>query len=148
MSALTENERRQLIEELHRARHGFGLAASFDAEARELSRTCGDEITVRLALADGVVTAFSWEGHGCTVSMASASALAELAPGMPVAGVVALAEAFFASLAPDGGAHVGTPVDPPGVSLGASEAFAGIGRYPLRAGCASLAWRAALAAIG
>ena len=139
MAALTEAERRQLIEELHRARHGFGLAASFDAEARELSRTCGDEITVRLALADGVVTAFSWEGHGCTVSMASASALAELAPGMSVAGVVALAEGFFASLAPGGTS---------GTALGDAEAFAGIGRYPLRAGCASLAWRAALAAIG
>ena len=141
MDALTENERRQLIEELHRVRHGFGLAASFDAEAHELSRTCGDEVTVRLTLADGVVTAFSWEGHGCTVSMASASALAELARGMPVAGVFALAEEFFASLAP-GDTSLGH------ASLGAAEAFAGIGRYPLRAGCASLAWRAALAAIG
>lgn len=139
MDALTEAERRQLIEELHRARHGFGLAASFDAEAHERSRTCGDEVTVRLSLADGVVTAFSWEGHGCTVSMASASALAELAPGMPVAGMAVLAESFFASLAPGGTS---------GVALGDAEAFAGIGRYPLRAGCASLAWRATLAAIG
>ena len=144
MDALTEYERRQLIEELHRARHGFGLAASFDAESRELSRTCGDEVTVRLTLTDGVVTAFSWEGHGCTVSMASASALAELAPGMPVAGVVALAEEFFASLAPEG-TSLG---DALGDTLGAAEAFVGIGRYPLRAGCASLAWRATLAAIG
>ncbi|CAN5150401.1 SUF system NifU family Fe-S cluster assembly protein [soil metagenome] len=133
---LTEAERLQLIEELHRARHGVGLAASFDAEGHRRTPSCGDEVTVRLRLDGARITAFSWEGHGCVVSMAAASALAAMVVG--VEDFPALAERYFATVAADGAA------DP---SLGDAEAFVGVGRFPLRAGCASLAWRATLEAL-
>ncbi len=60
--------RQLVIEDLHRARHGYGLAEEFDGEGSEISPACGDTVTVRVS-ADG----FSWQGNGCTVSMAAAS---------------------------------------------------------------------------
>ena len=66
------------------------------------------------------------------------SAPARPAPGLGTVAFRALAERYLATL--DAAA---TP-DP---ELGDLEAFAGIGRYPLRAGCASLAWRATLDAL-
>lgn len=119
--------RQLIIEDLHRARHGYGLAAQYDGEASEISPACGDTITVRVS-ADG----FTWQGNGCTVSMAAASALGETSR----VSFAEIIDGYLASVAPDG-----TPVD------GDLEAFAGIGRFPLRARCATLAWRAAQAAM-
>ncbi len=117
-----------MIEDLYRARHGYGLAESFVAEASTRSPSCGDEVTVRVGPAG-----FSWEGNGCVVSMAAASALGTVT----VTEFVALSDAYLASIALDG-----TPVDNDELAC-----FAGVGRFPLRAGCATLAWRAALAAL-
>lgn len=121
--------RQLIIEDLHRARHGYGLAEEFEGEASEISPACGDTVTVRVS-----GEAFSWQGNGCTVSMAAASALATIS----VDEFRALDAAYLASVLADG-----EPVDSD--ELGA---FAGIGRFPLRARCATLAWRAAGGALG
>ena len=44
---------------------------------RLLNPTCGDEVTLYLAVDEGTVTAASFEGGGCSISMASASMLTE-----------------------------------------------------------------------
>jgi nitrogen fixation NifU-like protein len=97
-------------------------------------------VTVRVDVADGIVSSLRWEGHGCVVSTAAASALAALAPGLRVPELAALAARYFASLDPDA-----RPDDHP--ALADTDVFAGIGRFPLRAGCASLARRTALDAM-
>ena len=68
-----------------------------------------------------------------STSMAAASALGATS----VADFERLFDAYLASVAPDG-----VPVE------GDLEAFAGVGRFPLRARCATLAWRAARTAVG
>ncbi len=65
------------------------------------------------------------------VSTAAASALGSLSP------------AEFSELAP----RYLASVDPGGEPLDGFEEFAGIGRFPLRGGCATIAWRAALDAL-
>jgi nitrogen fixation NifU-like protein len=120
--------RQLVIEDLHRARHGYGLAEDFTGEGSEISPACGDTVTVRVGPGG-----FSWQGNGCTVSMAAASALGATSVG----DFERLSDAYLASVAPDG-----VPVE------GDLEAFAGIGRFPLRARCATLAWRAARTALG
>lgn len=119
--------RQLIIEDLHRARHGYGLADEFAGEGSEISPACGDTVTVRVGPGG-----FSWQGNGCTVSMAAASALGATS----VERFTAIADDYLASVLPDG-----QPVD------GDLEAFAGIGRFPLRARCATLAWRAAQTAL-
>ena len=119
--------RQLIIEDLHRARHGYGLESEFTGEGSEISPACGDTVTVRVGPGG-----FSWQGNGCTVSMAAASALGATS----VETFAAIADDYLASVLPDG-----RPVD------GDLEAFAGIGRFPLRARCATLAWRAAQTAL-
>jgi nitrogen fixation protein NifU and related proteins len=130
---LSDSERSMLLEELARRPHA--LSDSFTHEAHLVSPTCGDEVTIHLTLSPTfVIQELSWSGHGCTVSMAGAAALsATFAPEVPE--LRKLYAEYEASV--NGGAALD----------GDLEAFAGIGRFPLRAGCATLAWRAALQAI-
>ena len=119
--------RQLVIEDLHRARHGYGLADDFTGEGSEISPACGDTVTVRVGPGG-----FTWQGNGCTVSMGAASALGATS----VADFTLLVDDYLASVAPEG-----APV------AGDLETFAGIGRFPLRARCATLAWRAARTAL-
>jgi nitrogen fixation NifU-like protein len=137
---MDDAERTAVIEDLARSRIGYGLgdgdgAAGLSATRR--SPACGDEVTMRVDVADGILIAVRWEGHGCQVSMAAASALADTASGLELREFANLAGRYLESVAPGG-----SPVE------GGLEVFAGIGRFPLRAGCATLSWRAVLAALG
>lgn len=127
MDALTDAERSTLLRELELARDGFtpGTAVLADA-ATETSPACGDTIAVRVHGGG-----FEWEGHGCTVSMAAASALG----GLSVDEFRSTVDAYFAAVASEG------------LLDGNLEPFAGIGRFPLRGRCATLAWTAARRAI-
>jgi nitrogen fixation NifU-like protein len=134
MALLEESERAAVIEQLAKARVGFGLIEGVPS-VRRRSPTCGDEFTVQLVVMDDAITELHWEGHGCVVSTAAAGALASLALGLSPSAFTALAGRYLESVQ-EGGV--------PDESFGDAEVFAGIGRYPLRAGCATLAWRAAL----
>lgn len=138
--SLDETERAALIEQLARSRKGFGFDRldSFARSAHRRSPTCGDEFSVRVVVANDIISELRWEGHGCVVSTAAAGALAAVAPGLAPSSFVALADRYFESVQADGA---------PDAAFGDAEVFAGIGQYPLRAGCASIAWRAAVAAI-
>lgn len=138
---LDESERAALIEQLAKARHGFGFEGvdAVAPSAHRRSPTCGDEFTVRVVMTDDAIAAVHWEGHGCVVSTAAAGALAALAPGLSRSSFLALAARYLEAVLADGA---------PDAEFGDAEVFAGIGRYPLRAGCASLAWRAAVQAVG
>ena len=135
---LTEPDRAALVEDLAKARLGAGLGDVPGFEAHRRSPACGDEVTVRIVLDGDVIESLRWDGHGCVVSTAAASALSAAVSGLDVADFRGLADRYLATLDADAA---------PDPSLGDLEAFAGIGRYPLRAGCASLAWRAALDAL-
>lgn len=156
---LSDLMRQQLIEDLHIARTGFGFAddtgeirfvmpssrpdirdgaGEVSAEAFVRSPACGDEVRVQLAVQDGLITRFNWQGHGCVVSTASASALAGMAIGLDVVEFAALAvkfsESVWRGIAPDS-------------DLGDAAVFAGIGRIPLRGRCATLSWNATADAL-
>ncbi len=48
-----------------------------DIKFRDVNPTCGDDITFELKIEDDKVTDVAFNGHGCAISMASASMLAE-----------------------------------------------------------------------
>jgi NifU-like protein involved in Fe-S cluster formation len=140
---LADADRALLLEQLASTRTGHGIPDDLvGPTASRRSPTCGDRFTVAFVL-DGagdaaVVRAAHWTGHGCTVSTAAAVALAETATGLTVAAVRELAALQLAAVEP------GAVADE---RLEFGAAFAGIGRFPLRAGCATLAWRAAVDAL-
>ena len=133
--------REQLIVDLDRARTGYG-EVSADA-VMVTSPTCGDEVAAQIEHDGGVIRALTWHGHGCTVSMASASALAALVPGITLTEFAELKEEFIDSLS----APTPESDEVPDGPLGDAAAFTGIGRLPLRARCASLAWEATAQAL-
>lgn len=117
-----------------RERHGYGLVESPSAESHQLNRSCGDEITLRVVAEDGVITSISWEGHGCSISQASASMLCDVASDTSVAEITHIIGAFRSMLhsrGKDGGSEE---------ILGDAVAMSGVSKYPPRINCAMLAW--------
>lgn len=157
-AVLTDAERSMLLEDLARTSHELSETYTHEGFAR--SPACGDEVTVRLTLVStraptlettpepdraptlsldsSEIHDVSFAVHGCTVSRAATTALAGLPP-MSVPAFRAMYERYSAAVN-----GVGL-ID--GVGEGDLEPFAGIGRFPLRAQCATLAWRALAAAI-
>jgi hypothetical protein len=74
----------EIILDHYKHPHGRGLREPYDAEAHHVNPTCGDEITLRVRVGDGVIDDVSYEGMGCSISQASASVLYELVRGRKV----------------------------------------------------------------
>lgn len=123
----------QVILDHARERHGDGTVAEPHAERFEHNPTCGDEITLQLAIADGRVQELAWRGTGCSISIASASVLSDLALGRTPAELTELIGSFRTMLRSRGDGD-------PDESLGDAVAFQGVSRYVMRVKCAMLAW--------
>ncbi len=142
MSAL-DGLYQQLILDHAKKRAGEGLLDHHDAQHFERNPSCGDEITLQLALTPDTdrVAALGWTGTGCSISMASASVLSELAPGLSVDELRALIGEFREMLRSRG---AGEPDDE---VLGDAVAFHGVSKFVMRIKCAMLAWVATEACL-
>jgi nitrogen fixation NifU-like protein len=126
----------EIILDHYKRPHGRGLREPFDAEAHHVNPTCGDEVTLRVALKDGTVADISYEGIGCSISQASASVLHNLLKGATVADTLRRHEAFIELMGGRG------QVEPDEALLEDAVAFAGVAKYPARVKCALLPWMA------
>ena len=124
-----------ILDHAKRPQHA-GLREPFDAEVHHVNPTCGDEVTLRVHVTDGVVTDVSYDAMGCSISIASTSVLAEETIGQPVAQAL---ETFLAMrrMLTSKGAEAGDVEE-----IGDGVAFAGVSRYPARVKCALLGWTA------
>jgi nitrogen fixation NifU-like protein len=95
---------------------------------------CGDEVELTMRVREGTVEAIAFDGHGCSISRASASMMCEGVDGRSVAEATDLGRRFKAMMLE--GAR---PDD-----LGDLEALQGVARIPLRIKCAVLPWNALL----
>ena len=131
----------QVILDHARQRYGFGLREGAAGESFQVNPTCGDEVRLRVHLADGPrprITAVSWEGQGCSISQASLSVLADLVEGVEVAEADEIAGAFRALMHNRGKALDADREE----LLGDAAAFVGVARFPARVKCAMLGWMA------
>jgi nitrogen fixation NifU-like protein len=130
----------EIILDHYRSPHGAGLREPFDAESVQINPTCGDEITLRVALDSSgdtvTVREVSHETLGCSISQASASVLTDLVVGRSVADSLTVLAAFQEMAQGRG------QVEPNEDVLGDGVAFAGVARYPARVKCALLGWMA------
>ncbi|PCN49035.1 SUF system NifU family Fe-S cluster assembly protein [Curtobacterium sp. 'Ferrero'] len=133
----------QVILDHARARHGDGPLEHADAEHFERNPTCGDEITVRVRLEPGTdrIAAVAWQGDGCSISMASASVLTDMAPGRTVPEFLRLTESFREMMRSRGAGEPDEDV------LEDLVAFHGVSKFVMRVKCGMLAWVAAEAAV-
>ncbi|MEP6851677.1 MAG: Fe-S cluster assembly sulfur transfer protein SufU [bacterium] len=121
-----------------------GLIDSFDAEVHHVNPTCGDEVTLRVRLADGAVSDLGWEGLGCSISQASTSVMSGLVIGRSVEDALALQEEFLDLMQSRGDAHLDEAAEE---RLDDAVAFEGVAKYPARVKCALLGWMAMKGAV-
>ena len=127
----------EIILDHYKHPHGRGLRDPFSGEAHHVNPTCGDEITVRVAVSGSSdFSDISYDGLGCSISQASASVLHELLSGRDAASAAGIHEAFVALMQGRG------QVEPDEDVLGDAVAFAGVGRHANRVKCAMLGWTA------
>jgi nitrogen fixation NifU-like protein len=121
--------------------HGRGLLENPTAQSHQLNPTCGDEITLSVRVVDGQIEAIGWEGHGCSISQASASLLATLLPTNSVAEAEVLLQDFRTALRSRGTVELDEE------RFGDAIALNGVSRYVARVKCAMLGWVAFEAAL-
>ena len=128
----------EVILDHHRHPIGRGLREPFGGQAHHINTSCGDELTVRVALsADGTrVEDVSWEGDGCAISVASMSVLCDNLTGATVEQSLQSHGAFLELMHSKG---QGT-ADPD--LLADAVAFTGVAQFPARVKCALLGWMA------
>lgn len=118
--------------------HHRGLREPFAAEAHHVNPTCGDEVTLRVALSDDgeQIADVSYDGQGCSISQAATSVLADQVIGKSVGDALKTVEAFNEMITSRGGIAGDEDL------LGDGIAFAGVSKYPARVKCALLGWLA------
>ncbi|MDO3396198.1 SUF system NifU family Fe-S cluster assembly protein [Nocardioides sp. SOB44] len=136
MSAELDSLYQEIILDHYKNPHHKGLREPFEAEVHHVNPTCGDEITLRVHLADGVVQDVSYDSLGCSISQASTSVMADLVIGKPVDEAMSIHEEFLALMQGKG------TVEPDEEVLEDGIAFAGVAKFPARVKCALLSWMA------
>jgi nitrogen fixation NifU-like protein len=126
----------EIILDHYKNPHHKGLREPYDAEVHHLNPTCGDEITLRVALDGDSVADVSYDSEGCSISQASASVLTDLVIGRSVSQGQAAYDAFVELMQSKG------QLEPDEDVLEDAVAFAGVSKYPARVKCALLAWMA------
>ena len=112
-----------------------GLSVLSDVQVHHINPSCGDELTLNLSLVDGRIV-LTWDGVGCSISMASASMMADLLTGKSPSEAEVILDSFV-SLMQSKGTQSGDEE-----KLEDAVAFAGVSKYPARIKCALLSWMA------
>ena len=130
----------EIILDHYKNPHHKGLREPFGAEVHHVNPTCGDEITLRVHLADGadgaVVEDVSYDSVGCSISQASASVMTDLVIGRSVDEAMTIHQTFLELMQGKG------QVEPDEDVLEDGIAFAGVAKFPARVKCALLSWMA------
>jgi len=131
----------ELILDHNRRPHNFGRMEAPDRSAEGYNPLCGDRLTVFLRIEDDVISDVMFEGSGCAISKASASMMTDSLKGRTLDEARRLFETFHGML-------TGTPPgEEESAGLGKLVVFAGVGEFPVRVKCATLAWHTARAAL-
>ncbi|HEY2296237.1 MAG TPA: SUF system NifU family Fe-S cluster assembly protein [Jatrophihabitans sp.] len=134
----------QIILDHYKNPHHHGLVDPFDAEVHHVNPTCGDEVTLRVAVKDGAIAGLGWEGEGCSISQASTSVMSDLVVGKPVDEALALQRKFLDLMQSQGKAELSEDDEE---KLDDAVAFEGVSKYPARVKCALLGWMAMKSAV-
>jgi nitrogen fixation protein NifU and related proteins len=126
----------EIILDHYKHPHHQGLRDPYEAEVHHVNPTCGDEVTLRVHIDNGVVEDVSYDALGCSISQASASVMTDLVIGKPVEEAMGIHEEFLTLMQGKG------RVEPDEDVLEDGIAFAGVAKFPARVKCALLSWMA------
>lgn len=125
--------------------HGRGEVPAGVAQSHQMNPICGDEVTLGVRLGQGgtVIEDISWQGQGCSISLASTSVLTQELTGSTV-DAARTAQKRFVELMHSRGAELDFSA---AEELGDAAAFSGTAKFPARIKCALLGWMALLDAV-
>jgi nitrogen fixation NifU-like protein len=125
---------KEIILDHYKSPRNRGVAINHDIKARGLNPLCGDDIEITLTVEDGVIREARFDGHGCSISQASASMLTEEILGRSVEDAIGLADKVRGMMKGE--------LETDGEELGDIEALRGVQKFPIRIKCATLSWNA------
>jgi nitrogen fixation NifU-like protein len=144
MTLPMESMYQQIILDHYKHPQHHGLPEDFDAEVHHVNPTCGDEVTLRVRIADGQIAELGWEGEGCSISQASTSVMSDLVAGKPIDDAMQLQEKFLGLMQSRGNSELTEAEED---ELEDAVAFEGVSKYPARVKCALLGWMAMKSAV-
>ena len=136
-----DNLYQEILLDHYKNPHHKGLREPFEAEVHHVNPTCGDEVTLRVHVVDGVagekvISDVSYDALGCSISQAATSVMTDLVIGKPVDEAMRIHGEFLALMQGKG------TVEPDEDVLEDGIAFAGVAKFPARVKCALLSWMA------
>ena len=131
-----DNLYQEILLDHYKNPHHKGLREPFEAEVHHVNPTCGDEVTLRVHVVDGVVQDVSYDALGCSISQAATSVMTDLVIGKSVDEAMQIHGEFLALMQGKG------TVEPDEDVLEDGIAFAGVAKFPARVKCALLSWMA------
>ena len=122
----------EIILDHYRRPRNRGKAAPADITGRDSNPLCGDEIEVTAKLVDGKIAEVKFDGHGCSISQASASIMTTKLVGKTPSEAAAYIDSFQKMMRGD--------IPYGGREMGELKALEGVLKFPVRVKCATLAW--------
>jgi nitrogen fixation NifU-like protein len=126
----------EVILDHYRKPHHKGLQDGFGIQVKHNNPSCGDEVTLNLTISDGVIKAISWDGVGCSISMASVSMMSDLLINQNYEKANQILTEFVELMQSKGKSQGDEEL------LDDAVAFAGVSKFPARIKCALLGWMA------
>jgi nitrogen fixation protein NifU and related proteins len=130
---------KEVILDHYRAPRNKGRLDPHDVMLERNNPLCGDELELYLKFNGEDLEGISFEGKGCSISMASASMMTEKVAGLGTKEAAALAESIKRMMA---GEEEGNPDE-----LEDLVSLKGVVKYPVRIKCALLGWNTLLDAL-
>lgn len=140
LSKLDTLYRQVILEHSSHPHHQGQLKNTANLQEIELHNpTCGDVITLQIALKDGKISDIAFSGSGCSISTASASMMTEVVLGKTVEEAKALVLEFSEMVQGKEIPHL--------EELGDAALLSGVAKFPARIKCSTLAWKALYQAL-
>ncbi|MCB1175229.1 MAG: SUF system NifU family Fe-S cluster assembly protein [Leptospiraceae bacterium] len=131
--SLSEDLYKEIILEHSRSPSHRGHLDACSIKEEGVNRSCGDEVEIELLVEAGRIHQIRVNGHGCSISTASGSLLADAVEGRSIAEVHTIIQQFKQMIVDQ--VVVELPAD-----LEDLEALRGVAKYPVRVKCATLSW--------
>lgn len=130
-----DNLYRQVILDHTNHPHNRGVLDDATSQIELNNPTCGDVIQLQLNIQGGIICDVAFEGHGCSISMASASMMTVAIKGKTEAEAIEIIANFLELVQ---GEDIGTAKK----TLKDAQMLSGVAKFPARIKCATLAWKA------
>jgi len=123
----------------------LGKFENYNKDAKGHNPLCGDKVHLFLKLDENKkVNDISFEGHGCAISMASASIMTDLIKGKSENEAKEIIEKFLDMIKEKNDIESDLINEDEKIKL---MSLGGVKNYPMRVKCATLSWHALLSAL-